>query len=102
MAPSSKRKSDYKSDHFVASDDDDSRPSKKGKAGGSDFKPSLEPQTDKDGAKYWEISKLRRVTINDFKGKSLINIREYYEKDGEALPGKKVMSFVLTYSYWLR
>ena len=28
--------------------------------------------------------------ISEFKGKNMINIREYYEKDGEALPGKKV------------
>ena len=90
MAPASKRKSNYKSDHFVASDDEEDRPAKKGKSGGSDFKPSLEPQTDGSGDKYWEISKLRRVTISEFKGKSLINIREYYEKEGESLPGKKV------------
>ncbi len=28
--------------------------------------------------------------ITEFKGTIMINIREYYEKDGEALPGKKV------------
>jgi hypothetical protein len=32
----------------------------------------------------------RRVEISDFKGSKLINIREYYEKDDEWLPGKKV------------
>jgi len=37
-----------------------------------------------------QISKSRRVTISDFKGKTFVNIREYYEKDGKTLPGKKV------------
>lgn len=33
----------------------------------------------------------RRVTVNEFKGKTLINIREYYVNDaGKTLPGKKV------------
>ena len=33
--------------------------------------------------------------ISEFKGKTMINIREYYEKDGESLPGKKVCVMVL-------
>ena len=45
---------------------------------------------DANGDRYWEISKLRRVTISSFRGKTLVNIREYYEKDGQELPGKKV------------
>jgi hypothetical protein len=36
----------------------------------------------------------RRVEVSDFKGSKLINIREYYEKDDEWLPGKKV--FLIT------
>jgi hypothetical protein len=28
--------------------------------------------------------------VDEFKGRQLINIREYYEKDGEELPGSKV------------
>ena len=87
-----KRKAQVKSDHFVASDDDDgtTRPAKKGKSTGSDFKPSTQVQTDSEGAKYWEISKMRRVTVSDYNGKSMVSIREYYEKDGRMLPGKKV------------
>lgn len=45
---------------------------------------------DANGDHYWEISKMRRVTISSFRGKTLVNIREYYEKDGQELPGKKV------------
>ena len=33
---------------------------------------------------------MRRVGISEFRGTCRVNIREYYEKDGEALPGKKV------------
>ena len=43
----------------------------------------------------------RRVGITKFKGTHMVNIREYYEKDGEALPGKKVGSlFHLFYLGW--
>ena len=70
--------------------DDGVQTSKKGKTGGSDFQASTVPKTDSDGNKYWEISKARRVTVSEFKGKSMVNIREYYQNDGEWLPGKKV------------
>lgn len=33
---------------------------------------------------------MRKVTLSEFKGKTMVNIREYYEKDGKELPGKKV------------
>ncbi|CAD6591861.1 MAG: hypothetical protein ASARMPREDX12_005467 [Alectoria sarmentosa] len=46
----------------------------------------------KDGEGFWELTSKRRVGISEFKGKNMINIREYYEKDGEALPGKKGIS----------
>ena len=39
-----------------------------------------------------KISGMRRVVVSDFKGKTFVNIREYYEKDGKALPGKKGIS----------
>ena len=48
------------------------------------------PQVDSDGNKFWEIAKARRVTISDYKSRKLVNIREYNEKDGQWLPGKKV------------
>jgi len=47
-------------------------------------------KTDSNGDRYWEISKMRRVTISSFRGKTQVNVREYYEKDGQDLPGKKV------------
>lgn len=47
---------------------------------------------DANGDRYWEISKMRRVTVSSFRGKTMVNVREYYEKDGQELPGKKVSS----------
>ncbi|KAF9883443.1 hypothetical protein FE257_003441 [Aspergillus nanangensis] len=35
---------------------------------------------------------MRRVTVSSFRGKTMLSIREYYEKDGQALPGKKGIS----------
>ena len=32
---------------------------------------------------------MRFATVSEFRGKVLISIREYYEKDGELRPGKK-------------
>ena len=36
-----------------------------------------------------EISNKRRCSVGKFKGRVLVNIREYYEKDGQLLPGAK-------------
>ncbi|KAF3543928.1 hypothetical protein DY000_02003028 [Brassica cretica] len=35
------------------------------------------------------LSDKRRVTIQEFRGKSLVSIREYYKKDGKELPSSK-------------
>ena len=45
---------------------------------------------DANGDAYWEIAAARRVTVSEFKGRTMISVREYYEKDGQTLPGKKV------------
>ena len=83
---------DYVSDEgFVA----DAPSSKKSKTTSSRSKPSnasssVAGGTDLEGNLYWEISGKKRVTLTEFKGRKLIQIREYYEKDGKDLPGKKV------------
>jgi hypothetical protein len=81
------------SDEFVANDSDDGdRPAQRAKTSkiSSHFIPTQAGQTDENGDSYWEISKARRVVISEFKGMKMVNIREYYEKDGKSLPGKKV------------
>ncbi|KAH8879990.1 transcriptional Coactivator p15 family protein [Thozetella sp. PMI_491] len=53
---------------------------------------SLESGKDADGNSYWEIAPKRRVGISNFKNNTFINIREYYEADGQMKPGKKGIS----------
>ena len=36
-----------------------------------------------------ELSRTRRCTVSDYRGKKYVGLREYYEKDGAWLPGKK-------------
>ncbi|KAI4833737.1 PC4-domain-containing protein [Aureobasidium sp. EXF-8845] len=56
---------------------------------------SKDKQEDEDGNPYWELSGKRRVTLSEYKKVHLINIREYYEKDGKTLPGRKGISLSL-------
>ncbi|GAU11849.1 hypothetical protein TSUD_76000 [Trifolium subterraneum] len=39
-----------------------------------------------------ELTKKRKVTIQDFKGKRYVSIREFYTKDGKELPSNKGIS----------
>jgi hypothetical protein len=39
-----------------------------------------------------DLGNNRFVSVSNFKGRSLVNIREYYERDGKLLPGKKGIS----------
>lgn len=91
------------SDDFVVSDTEDtaapaSKPIKKAKANPTQSAaPSTAQQKDDNGDPYWPLnaSGTRRVTLNTFHGKTMVNVREYYEKDGAMLPGKKGISLVM-------
>ena len=41
---------------------------------------------------HFQLAKMRFASVSEFKGKKYVNIREYYEKDGEMLPGRKGIS----------
>ncbi|KAI4315546.1 hypothetical protein L6164_028343 [Bauhinia variegata] len=45
-----------------------------------------------------KLSEKRRVTIQEFRGKTLVSIREYYKRDGKELPSSKGIS--LTEEQW--
>jgi len=51
--------------------------------------------TTSEGDSYIELGKQKRVTVRKFKGKVLIDIREFYAKSGEEKPGKKGISLTL-------
>mgnify|MGYP000894237473 CR=1 FL=1 len=112
MASKSKKRQsqavDESDDGFIDDSDDHSRPKK----ARTEVKPSSTNcsdnktlrtlsggagKIDSNGDVYWEISRLRRVTVSSFKGRTMVNIREYYEKDGNELPGKKVRLVYLTF-----
>ena len=40
-------------------------------------------------ALFLQLGNRKFATVSEFKGKTLVQIREYYEKDGQMLPGKK-------------
>jgi len=44
---------------------------------------------EKNGQAIFSLSPgKKRVSIGEFKGQVMVNIREYYDKDGEEMPGK--------------
>ncbi|GAB2218602.1 hypothetical protein Droror1_Dr00001828 [Drosera rotundifolia] len=53
---------------------------------------------DDDDILVCEISKNRRVAVRNWNGKIMVDIREFYVKDGKQMPGKKGIS--LTMDQW--
>ena len=51
-----------------------------------------------DGESFWVLGNNKRATINTFKNQTYVNLREYYEKDGETLATKK--GITLNQSQW--
>ncbi|XP_060604819.1 activated RNA polymerase II transcriptional coactivator p15-like, partial [Ruditapes philippinarum] len=57
------------------------------------------PKKSSDGAQkgpggemMFPIARMRFATVSEFRGKVMVGIREFYEKDGEMRPGKKGIS----------
>ncbi|XP_048335869.1 RNA polymerase II transcriptional coactivator KIWI isoform X3 [Ziziphus jujuba] len=55
-------------------------------------KKNLKRSSDEDSDEIivCDLSKNRRVKVRNFQGRIMIDIREFYVKDGKELPGKKV------------
>uniref|UniRef100_A0A672HNE3 Activated RNA polymerase II transcriptional coactivator p15 n=1 Tax=Salarias fasciatus TaxID=181472 RepID=A0A672HNE3_SALFA len=72
------------------------KPAKKAKSGESS-KPGGSSKSSGNGDdNMFQIGKMRYVSVRDFKGKVLIDIREYWmNQDGEMKPGKKASSLSL-------
>ncbi|KAJ3675224.1 hypothetical protein LUZ60_004266 [Juncus effusus] len=67
-----------------------------GESGGAP--PSKRPALDsssEDDIVVCELAKNRRLTVRKWQGKLWVDIREFYEKDGKSLPGKKGISLPL-------
>lgn len=45
--------------------------------------------TNERGEPYWQLDDKKRVSVASFQGKTRVDIREFYSKDGKLLPGKK-------------
>lgn len=58
-----------------------------------EFVPSL--KTNENGDTFFELSSDRRVTVNQWQGNTRVDIREFYEREGKMLPGKKGLSLTL-------
>ncbi|XP_034025623.1 SUB1 regulator of transcription b [Thalassophryne amazonica] len=68
------------------------KPAKKPKSGETS-KPSGSSKGGSNSDNMFQIGKTRYVSVRDFKGKVLIDIREYWmNEDGEMKPGKKGIS----------
>lgn len=60
-----------------------------------DSKDVTEPLENDSGEKYFDLLDNRRVTISKWQGNVRVDLREYYDKDGKMLPGKKGLSLSL-------
>ncbi|GAB4855708.1 hypothetical protein Ancab_024351 [Ancistrocladus abbreviatus] len=82
MSGRAKRKDD--GNHASGDESDGDAPPKK---------TSRKDPDDGDEIVVCEISKNRRVTVRNWQGKVVVDIREFYTKDGKELPGRKGPGF---------
>ncbi|XP_066507262.1 SUB1 regulator of transcription a [Hoplias malabaricus] len=69
------------------------KPAKKQKSGESSKTSSSSKSSNSKNDNMFQIGKMRYVSVRDFKGKVLIDIREYWmDQEGEMKPGRKGIS----------
>ncbi|KAI1778337.1 transcriptional Coactivator p15-domain-containing protein [Hypoxylon cercidicola] len=81
------RRDDYEDDEDLSDQKvkSSSKSSKKAKTTGS-----ADSGKDDEGNSFWSLGGTRRATVSNFKGKTFVNIREYYsDAAGDLKPGKK-------------
>ncbi|KAI8030955.1 hypothetical protein ACSBR2_009290 [Camellia fascicularis] len=76
-----------KKDEEEYASDGDAPPKKISKKDSAD-----DDSDDGDDVVVCEISKNRRVSVRNWQGKIVVDIREFYVKDGKQMPGKKGIS----------
>ncbi|XP_065207713.1 RNA polymerase II transcriptional coactivator [Planococcus citri] len=86
--PKNKKRSSSSSDSD-SGPDDRNPPAKKLAAA-----PSKKKTKDEDEG--FHLGNNRFVKVREFRGKVMVDIREFYEKDGELLPGKKGIALSAT------
>ncbi|XP_024924615.2 RNA polymerase II transcriptional coactivator KIWI isoform X2 [Ziziphus jujuba] len=66
-------------------------------------KKNLKRSSDEDSDEIivCDLSKNRRVKVRNFQGRIMIDIREFYVKDGKELPGKKGPGLTM-FAFFLR
>ncbi|KMZ60019.1 RNA polymerase II transcriptional coactivator [Zostera marina] len=60
-----------------------------------DAKPTKNDKAESGIQLVFELSKNRKVSVKTLGNKILVDIREFYTKDGNTLPGKKGISLTL-------
>ncbi|KAI9639642.1 transcriptional Coactivator p15-domain-containing protein [Dioszegia hungarica] len=93
VKPTKKRKSESKPESSKKTPKTAAKPEAT-KAGGADIGTK---QVNDEGKPYMNLSEYKRVTINEFKGAKLVDIREVYKDkaSGDMKPGKKGISLTL-------
>eukprot|EP01137_Pigoraptor_chileana_P003399 Opistho-2@43517 len=61
----------------------------KGKAKPAAKKPKQSEDDDEDAKDYFDLGNNKRLSVRDFKGRWFVDIREFYDANGEMKPGKK-------------